>query len=889
MNLSILWQKLTSGAWLELKVFAFISGVMVSLMAAMEVVPFGNYTFAAADAMIQYLDFFAYLQKVLLQGLSVTFSFDKGLGGNMWAVMTYYLFSPLNFLVVFFTTENLQLFYNLLVVIKLSLCGLTMAYYLRKRFEGRLEASAVFVLSVGFGLMNYNLLQAKNLMWLDGVYMLPLMLLGLYRLRSEGKWTLLVLASAGSILFNWYMGLVDAVFVGLFSLAEYFIAEEKFSVKGFMGFELKTAFALGLALGINGWQFLPTLEALSVGRGSIDWQNINLRMANNPLSAVQGLGWGAVEKARQGTFFIGDLENLNRLLHPVERIYRQASFFAGDLATFGVAAFFLQKNISRRVMMVGAVLVCFVFLMFYWQPLFFLFSLLKEASSYWYRYAHLASFILIFLASIFLLKYRENREWRGGGGIRCILALAVFPLLFIGMQYYRPVYDWDTLIGPIAIYLLMAGYFGWQGKLSPVGAGWYKKVVVTAALAGIVINAVMMLTTGAYILSEDAMLRQSYARNAEKRTDDFKAILDSEVYRTSQARFYSPGCNGFYITANYNEGLAYDYHSLAAYTSSPVNAQLYLYDHLGYKKNGDNFNIMNASVLPADALLGANYVFADIAVEGLQPLFEVSVSDDPSLVENNMVYRNPFALPIAFVCQEIDLSRIEYRDNPFEYTNEVYSTLFDDQLDVYRKIPCRFASESDDEIACVIDGLPAAGAIYGNLTKDAKLNKVIVNGKEMYLQSVWCGNSVFYVPRSSKGDLTELQFKFGSGDRQSAQPYFYLVDEKELKQAHDKAADRAAEFEKFSDHEVIFSVQAKAGEQLFTSIPYDKGWQVKLNGQVVEPVKICDALIGLQLEEGENRVEMVYCLPGLKKGILVTAGSLLLLLLLCRKVGRRYV
>ena len=740
MNFGILWQKLTFDAWLEFKVFAFVSGTMVSLMAAMEVVPFGNYTFATADGMIQYLDFYAYLQKVFLQGLSVTFSFDKGLGGNMWAVMTYYLFSPLNLLVVFFDTANLQLFYNLLVVIKLGLCGLTMAYYLRRRFEGRLEAPTVFVLSAGFGLMNYNLLQAKNLMWLDGVYMLPLMLLGLYRLRSEGKWALLVLASACSILFNWYLGLVDAVFVGLFSLAEYFIAEEKFSVRDFLGFELKVALALGLALGLNGWQFLPTLEALSTGRGSIDWQNLNLHMANNPLSVVQGLAWGAMEKERQ------------------------ASFFVGDLATFGMAAFFLQKNISRRMMMVGAVLVCFVFLMFYWQPLFFLFSLLKDASSYWYRYAHLASFILIFLASIFLLRYRENRAWRGGGGIGSVLALAVFPLLLLGRQYHRPVYDWETLIGPIVLYLLLAVYFGWQEKLSPRLAGWYKKLVVTAALAGVVINAVMMVTTASNILSGDVMLRQRYARNSEQRTAAFKALLDSDAYRTSQARFYSPGCNGLYATANFNEGLAYDYHSLATYTSSPVNAQLYLYDHLGYKKNGENFNILNASLLPADSLLGVNYVFADLAVEGLQPLFDAAVSDDPGLFENKVVYKNPFALPLAFVCQNMDFSRLEYRDNPFQYTNEVYSLLFGERLEVYREIPCRLSSESDREMACAVDGLPAGGALYGNLTKDAKPNKVVVNGKDMYFQSIWLGNSVFYVPRPPKGNRAELRFQFVNGE-----------------------------------------------------------------------------------------------------------------------------
>ncbi len=825
-------------------------------MAAWEVAPFGGSTFATDDAVIQYLDFFAYWQKVLLDGASMTFSFDKGLGGNLWAVMTYYLFSPLNFMVIFFSQENLQLFYNLLVVIKLGLCGATMTYYLQKRFEEKLSESAVFVLSVGYGLMNYNLLQAKNVMWLDGAYMLPLMLLGLYRFRREGRWSLLVIASALCILFNWYMGLVDAVFVGLFSLVEYFIPEEKFSLRKFLCFELKVACALLLALGVNGWQFLPTLEALSDGRGSIDWQKLNLRYSGNPLSMLQGLAWGAVGKESQ------------------------ASFFVGDLATFGAMAFFLQKNISRRMVWIGSVLLAFIFLMFYWQPCFFLFSLLKDASSYWYRYAHLASFILIFLASFFLLKRSECAGWRCRSKWGCIFLFSLYPLMLIGVQYHRPSPVWEGLIGAIVLYAILVCYFSFQEKLSPALGQAGKKIMVAALLGGCIANAAMLLCQkDASILYTEVSIRQKYTGDSIKRTADFKKLLDSEAYRTSQSRFFSPGSKA-YLTANYNEGLAYGYHSLATYTSSPVNAQLYLYDRLGYKKNGDNFNVLNVSLLPADSLFGVNYVFADRPVEGLQPIMQVAASEEIKQYENTVIYSNPFALPLAFVCQDFELSRIEYRDNPFSYTNEVYSMLLGEKIDVYREVPYQIKKETDNELICEVGYSSADAALYGDLKKGANANLISVNGEDMYYHSTWLGNSVFYVPRPA-GEASELRFLFREGERKDAQLYFYRTDPSALQKAHDKAADRAAAFEKFSDHELVFTVEASEGEKLFTSLPYDKGWQITLNGHEVKPVKACEALIGLQLEEGENRVEMHYTLPGLKKGLIVTVVSIFFLWLLC--------
>ena len=101
--------------------FTLTATLLTALMIYSGFAPFGHSSFAIYDAEIQYLDFFAYLKHVLEDGASVTFSFDKGLGGNMWLVMSYYLLSPLNLLIVFFNTGELHIFYDLLIVLKLSL------------------------------------------------------------------------------------------------------------------------------------------------------------------------------------------------------------------------------------------------------------------------------------------------------------------------------------------------------------------------------------------------------------------------------------------------------------------------------------------------------------------------------------------------------------------------------------------------------------------------------------------------------------------------------------------------------------------------------------------------------------------------------------------------
>ena len=78
-----------------------------------------------------------------------------------------------------------------------------MAYFLKERFP-KLSELFVVLLSLCCGLMQYNIAQSSNIMWLDGVYMLPLVILGVHRVFSQQKILLLSVTAGLCILFNWY-------------------------------------------------------------------------------------------------------------------------------------------------------------------------------------------------------------------------------------------------------------------------------------------------------------------------------------------------------------------------------------------------------------------------------------------------------------------------------------------------------------------------------------------------------------------------------------------------------------------------------------------------------------------------------------------------------------
>lgn len=102
------------------------------------------------------------------------------------------------------------------------------------------------------------------------------------------------------------------------------------------------------------------------------------------------------------------------------------------------------------------------------------------------------------------------------------------------------------------------------------------------------------------------------------------------------------------------------------------------------------------------------------------------------------------------------------------------------------------------------------------------------------------------------------------------------------------------DLDKTSDSHLVGEVDAKAGQVFYTSIPYEPGWTIKVDGKKVEPaytdekpedggvsvvfndpqategsVVVLNALWGIRLTEGHHTVEMSYSPPGFKTGVIL--------------------
>ena len=83
-------------------------------------------TFFISDSYGQYLPLFSYFKDVIDSKQSLMYSFSKGIGGSMFGTYAYYLASPLNFLIIFFSKSNLYIFFVFIIILKMVLCQIVL-------------------------------------------------------------------------------------------------------------------------------------------------------------------------------------------------------------------------------------------------------------------------------------------------------------------------------------------------------------------------------------------------------------------------------------------------------------------------------------------------------------------------------------------------------------------------------------------------------------------------------------------------------------------------------------------------------------------------------------------------------------------------------------------
>ena len=195
----------------KVEILSFVIPIIIFLLACAfsGIVPFGEKYIVSYDGSAQYPGFTNILINALKGKNSLFYTFKGGLGYNFYATAIYYLFNPTNILSIFFNNTNIMYFYELIILLRIGLCGLTMSIYLRS-YKTYDKSRLLF--SIAYALMAYNVVYFYNFMYFDTVVLLPLVILGLDKILRRESSKLYIIFLSLAIISNFYIGSMVCIF-----------------------------------------------------------------------------------------------------------------------------------------------------------------------------------------------------------------------------------------------------------------------------------------------------------------------------------------------------------------------------------------------------------------------------------------------------------------------------------------------------------------------------------------------------------------------------------------------------------------------------------------------------------------------------------------------------
>lgn len=180
-----------------------------------DVFPFGDGTIAWCDMTQQVIPLLADLKDILAGKAGVFLNFRNAGGMNMWAVIFFFVASPFSLLVAFVEKTNIIYFVNILLFLKLMTCSVTSMVYFRK-CQKQLPDIWAMIFSVVYAFSGYAMLYYQNIIWLDMMYLFPLLLVAFSKLFEEKKIAPYVAVMTAFMIVNYYISYMIVVFILLF-------------------------------------------------------------------------------------------------------------------------------------------------------------------------------------------------------------------------------------------------------------------------------------------------------------------------------------------------------------------------------------------------------------------------------------------------------------------------------------------------------------------------------------------------------------------------------------------------------------------------------------------------------------------------------------------------
>lgn len=850
-------------------ILAFILPIIIvgSIFLLRKIGVNSNRTILFSDMFSQYIGYFGKLKDVLSSDGSIFYAFNKSIGGNTIGLFAYYLASPLNLIILLFPKELLANAILTIYLIKIGICSLTLAIYINKVYKK--NDYSVLIFSLCYGLMSYNIVFHMNVMWIDGVMLLPLIALGIENIINKNKYKLYIVSLFLAIISNYYIAYMICIFSVLYFIYKGIIYK-KINGKNILGFIGSSLIAGGL----SGYLLIPVVLSLMTGKASLKNLSDGIYVTENIFSTLSKT-------------IIGSYDYNQILSGP-------ANIFCGVIITVFLLLYFINEKIGLRAKLLSAVFIFILFLSFTIN----IFELLWHGFNYPVGFEYRNSFLFCFL--IITLAYEA---WINIDKLKIKdIIISVFICASVDIAILLQRYS-HVSIKKIAISFLFVLIYSFiiilfrKVSLKRIFINFLCIIIVICELS---LNIYLIIINNIYI-SQNYV--KQYIEDLSPIIEDIKKDNDN-FYRTEMT-----------FNNTLNDSMLLNFNGLTHSSSTNEKNIMNIVDSLGYKTASTCEIYNQGSTIPVDSILGIRKLISAknpkifSCYDHLENHYYNVIKDYGDYV----VYENPYALPIAFMVNDsLKTLQQDNIDNLFDYTGSIFDSMVNEETNLYNKLEVtdiklnnveaiteleenlytKIDTEKDASIDITIkskDNNPVYLFLKSNIYEEAIDNniigtirgsavEVISNGGAKYAQFTGLGYNIQFIGNYNDGEEIKVTIKLAGDTTTIKEVQVYSCNMDNFEGVYENLSSNTIENTEYKDGYVKGDVTVTADKTLlYTSIPYDEGWTLKVDGKDCEYIKILNGFIGVDLEEGQHTIEFKYKLPGFKVGLSISIISLIAL------------
>ncbi|MBE6576692.1 MAG: hypothetical protein E7653_00965 [Ruminococcaceae bacterium] len=851
--------------------------IMYLVYVAMSIRPFGDGSVLVLDMNAQYVYFFEALRNALYGEGSFAYTFSQALGSEFMGIYTYYLASPLSYIVALFPQSAILEAILTILLIKTGLCGASFAFYLHKHTK-KDNKPIIIAFSSMYALCAYAVVYQSNTMWIDAMFWLPLVVYGVEQMIAYGKYKLYVITLCMTIMSNYYIGYMVCIFVTLYFVYYYFSSpnewknpynERKHLLRSCIRF---ACFSL-IAAAISAVVLFSAYYSLTFGKTTFSTPD-----------------WGKLSNFN----FIHIFTKLLPASYDTIRPQGLPFIYCGILSLLCLPLFFVARSVSKKEKLWALALVAVLLFSFYLSPLDLIWHGFQQPNWLNARYSFMLCFFLLVIA------------YRGLGNIKrshgafitaSAIVIIAFTLICSALDFETYIVS-DGKIGAKAVVItvvaavLLALCLIWLSHTK-------NRITKNGICAVIALVACVEMFASAVSFTWSIDDDVAYSTHSSYNSIGELRPVVNEIYQRDKSFYRAEKL----MHRRHNDNMALGLRGLSGSTSTLNASKVRFLSNMGYSSLLHKSKFLGGTPV-SNSLLGVKYIIDTEGSNKLDSYYESAFS-----VGRYNVYRNPNSLSIAYAVDSgINTFSFDAHDTYFEKQNKLVSAMCgsDDTIELYKPISdytsnCEGAiidtNEEYNEYSPSFKDKPAIITYSFVATKDAEYYfftpsdaptecAISVNDTPLGTYLGFESTHIVSLGNFKRGDEVTVKITLGKYPLtiNNGCDYIWYLDDNAFESAFEKlkSAPQLVTDENCSDDHITGTITTfDDTTTVLTTIPYDKGWKLYVDGQKVEHYKTLDALIAFDVGSGVHTVELRYS-PGVYWiGLTVSLISTATFVLLC--------